>query len=296
MIAEVFTVAAPVIILTLIGYLWARANQPFDNDTASSIVMMIGSPCLVFSALTSIEIDFNTFGIMAFSAALLIAISGGLGLLCLHLLNKPAHTFLPALMHQNSGNMGLPLVLLAFGEPGLALGVTCFFVNSISQYSIGISITSGKSNFASLARQPIIYSVFIVIPVIAFDIPIPRWIAGTTELLGGLAIPLMLLLLGNSLARLEISDLPLALGLAVLRLALGITSGVAVIWLLGLEGMQAGVILLLACMPSAVFNFVFAERFQRSPEKVAGLVMSSTILSLCTLPILVWVTLRVAAT
>ena len=295
MIAEVFTVAAPVIIITLLGYLWARTGQPFDNDTVSSIVMMIGSPCLIFSALTSIEIDVATFGIMALSAALTIAISAGLGLLCLKWLDKPIHTFLPALMHQNTGNMGLPLVLLAFGEPGLALGVSCFFVNSISQYSVGISITSGEANFRALVRQPIIYAVLIVIPIIAFDIAVPRWIAGTSDLVAGLVIPTMLLLLGNSLARLEISDLPLAAGFAVLRLALGIISGLAVIWLLGLEGIQAGVVLLLACMPSAVFNFVFAERFQRSPEKVAGLVMSSTVLSLLTLPALVWVVLRFAA-
>ena len=123
--------------------------------------------------------------------------------------------------------------------------------------------------------------------VIGLDLSVPRWLANTTEILGGLLIPGMLLMLGASLARLGITRLPKVFTLALLRLLLGIGASFAVIQLFDLQGMAAGVMFLQGTMPVAVFNFVFAERYEREPDQVAALVLVSTLLALATLPFLV---------
>ena len=190
--------------------------------------------------------------------------------------------------------MGLPLVMLTFSDAGLALGIVVFFVHSLAQHSLGLAVSSGSFEPRVLVRQPIIWAVILSCIALVGDIAIPAWLSNTTNLLGGILIPAMLLMLGTSLARLAMSDLPLALALAVARLILGITAGLFMIWLLELEGIAAGVLFLQASMPVAVFNFVFADRFNRDPEKVAAAVLASTLITMAALPLLVAFSLAIA--
>jgi len=64
--------------------------------------------------------------------------------------------------------------------------------------------------------------------------------------------------------------------------------GLLVVSMLDLSGTEKGVVLLQASMPVAVFNYLFAERYQRAPEAVAGMVVMSTLLSFITIPALLW--------
>ena len=123
--------------------------------------------------------------------------------------------------------------------------------------------------------------------VLATETTMPRWFNATTSILGGITIPAMLLMLGTSLARLNISSVRETLTVAVMRLAIGLVLGLAAIYLFDLTGMLAGVVLLQATMPAAVFNYVFAERYNREPDKVAAVILQSTVMSVLSLPLLV---------
>lgn len=287
MLSQTFSVIAPVFLIAGIGFLWAKRGMPFDNTTISSLVMNVGSPCLVFSSLTSIHLEGSAFTsvLMAAVGILIGALVLGAGLLIL--LRQPMRTFLPALVHPNTGNMGLPLTLMAFGDTGLALGISYFFVNSVSQYTLGLTISSGRFSPAQLIRQPIIWSVAFALLVREADVAVPEFLANTTRIAGGLVIPAMLLMLGNSLASLKIDGLGIASVIAVARLALGFGLGLAMIHLLHLEHDVAGVVIMQATMPVAVFNYVFAERYGQQPEKVAAVILVSTVISFLTLPALV---------
>lgn len=287
MLQEVLTVVTPVFVIAGIGYAWVKRDLPFDNPTVSNLVMMIGSPCLIYSSLTTHTPALNDLLFMVGAAVFSIV-----GALCLagailKLLGWPITTYMPSIVHANSGNMGLPLVLLAFGEEGLALGMAVFFVNSISQFTIGYSIASGTFDPTRLLRQPVIWAVLIVLCVLGFDLQPPRWLDETARLLGGITIPAMLLMLGTSLARLNLSSIRQTLAISVLRLGLGFALAVAAIEVFGLSGIAAGVVLIQFSMPSAVFNFVFAEQFNRQPDKVAAVILQSTLLSILSLPFLV---------
>lgn len=294
MILELLAVSAPVFVIVAIGLVWARLALPFDMDTIGSVVLRIGTPCLIFSTLTSAQIRVTEVGEMALAAAGAIAVSTVIGVAVLRLLDMPLHTYLLTAMHGNSGNMGLPLAAMAFGVEGLALAIAYFLVVSISQNTLGLVISAGRFDPRALLRQPVIHASAVTVIVLVFDWSVPGWIGRTTELLAGLVIPAMLLLLGVSLARLKVADLRVAVGMSALRFAAGAGGALAIIAALGLHGAQAGVVWIMATMSAAVINMIFAERFARAPERIAGVIVVSTMLTLAGLPGIVWVALRLA--
>ena len=290
MISEVLTVIAPVFIIAGLGYFWVKRELPFDNATISSLVMYVGSPCLIYSALTSNAAETAALGTMGASAFLVILMSLIFSWVFLKIVGWKLTTYLPALIHPNCGNMGLPLVLLAFGQEGLALGMAYFFVNSISQYTLGMAISSGQFDIRQLMKQPIIWAVIFVLTVILGDFQMPKWFNSTTSILAGLTIPAMLIMLGTSLANLNIASLKETLTISFLRILLGLGLGLLVIEMLSLSGIMAGIVLLQSAMPSAVFNYIFADRFNRESDKVAAVILQSTLISALSLPLLVaWV-------
>ena len=290
MISEVLTVIAPVFIIAGLGYFWVKRELPFDNATISSLVMYVGSPCLIYSALTSNAAETAALGTMGASAFLVILMSLIFSWVFLKIAGWKLTTYLPALIHPNCGNMGLPLVLLAFGQEGLALGMAYFFVNSISQYTLGMAISSGQFDIRQLMKQPIIWAVIFVLTVILGEFQMPQWFNSTTSILAGLTIPAMLIMLGTSLANLNIASLKETLTISFLRILLGLGLGLLVIEMLSLSGIMAGIVLLQSAMPSAVFNYIFADRFNRESDKVAAVILQSTLISALSLPLLVaWV-------
>ncbi len=287
LLTEVLSVVTPVFLIAGIGYIWVNRDQPFDNNTISHLVMMVGSPCLIYSSLTTNAPALGDLAQMA--AAALFTITGAVAFAYgfLKIMGWKVTTFLPALVHPNGGNMGLPVCLLAFGDTGLALGMAYFFVNSISQYTLGLSVSSGRFRPGQLFRQPVIWAVVLVLWVLISGVQMPRWFNATTTILGGLTIPAMLLMLGTSLARLNIAAVRQTFTVAALRLLLGLALGLSAIYIFELQGVLAGVVLLQATMPAAVFNYVFAEQFNREPDKVAAVILQSTLLSVVALPLLV---------
>ena len=290
MIPEVLSVIAPVFIIAGLGYFWVKRELPFDNATISSLVMYVGSPCLIYSALTSNAAETAALGVMGASAFLVILMGLIFSWVFLKIAGWKLTTYLPALIHPNCGNMGLPLVMLAFGQEGLALGMAYFFVNSISQYTLGMAISSGQFDIRQLMKQPIIWAVIFVLTVILGDFQMPKWFNSTTSILAGLTIPAMLIMLGTSLAHLNIASLKETLTISFLRILLGLGLGLLVIETMSLSGIMAGIVLLQSAMPSAVFNYIFADRFNRESDKVAAVILQSTLISALSLPLLVaWV-------
>jgi predicted permease len=278
----------------MIGYAMGRSSVGLQSRTISSLVILVATPSLVFSTLTSMDVDLATIGTMSGAALLCIGIGGLLGAMGLAVFGAPWRSFLPSLMLPNSGNLGLPLVVLAFGAEGMRLGISFFFTVALFQYSVGLSIASGTARLGDLGRQPLIYSVGLVLLVALLDLQVPQVILTTTQMLGGMMIPAMLILLGTSLATLKVSDLGPSAAVAVARLLIGLAAASAVILVLDLRGIAAGTVFLMGTMPSAIVTYVFAERFGQDSNRVAGAVVMSTLLTFLCLPALIWVSLRIA--
>lgn len=295
MTIEILDIIAPVFVVAGIGFFLEYRGIGFHTETLSRLAMMIGTPCLVFSSLTSATLpDDSLFRIVVIALAAVV-VGGALSGTALLLLRLPLRTFISSLSLPNAGNAGLPLVFFAFAEPGLTIGAAFFFIIALVQYTVVPGIVSGNPGLRKLLREPLIWAIVAVILFRVTELPIPTVVADSTALLGGIMIPIMLILLGGALARLKVGDVKTSVFLAILRLAIGVATGLAMVTFFKLEGVEAGAIFLLCSMPSALITYVIAQHFGRSPERVAGFVVSSTVLNFACLPLLISAALYLAA-
>jgi predicted permease len=292
LIAEVFSVIAPLFVLAGFGWLWAKRGRPFQVETVSLLATNIGTPCLVLHSLLSSEIDRGMLGTMVLASVIALAAVMAVSAAALKLLGLPVRNFVSSLTFPNAGNAGLSLCLFAYGPQGLALGILFFAVASLGNWTFGQSIMAGRGNLREVLRSPMIYAILFGILGNMIALQPPLWIMRSLQVAGGIAIPLMLLTLGVSLATLKVQDLKNGLILSLLRLGLGIAVGFGLSGLFGLEGAARGTFIIQCAMPVAVVNYVFAVRFNRDPAATASLVVISTLLSFATLPVLLLAVLR----
>lgn len=291
MYAELAAILAPVFVAAGMGFIWARLGRPFDAAFVTALVTNVGAPCLVASTLTRLPVEPQLLGEMAGAVALAFAAFAGLGILLLRAMKLSLPSYLPALMFPNSGNMGLPLCLFAFGEAGLALAIIFFIVATLLQFTLGVGIAAGRFDPARLLRMPLIYAVAISLALVLAGVPVPAWIANSVELMGGLTIPLMLMALGVSLAQLRMTSIGRGLVLSLARLAGGLVIGLGIGWALDLPPIARGVLAIQSGMPVAVFNYLFAQIYRRQPAEVASMVLLSTALSFVSLPLVLMLVL-----
>jgi predicted permease len=241
----------------------------------------------VFSTLTKTRLPADDIVSTSLATALCLILSGLVAWVGLRRAGLSAKVYLPSLTFPNIGNLGLPVCLFAFGERGLALAMIFFAVTAVAQFTIGPAIACGQFQPGRLLKVPFVYAVALSLAVRGLDLTVPRWIENTASLAGQVTVPLMLMALGVALAELRAASLTRATVLSVARLALGLAGGWAVATLLGLEGVQRGVVIVENAMPVAVFNYLFARMYDNQPEEVAGMVLVSTVLAYLGLPLLV---------
>jgi predicted permease len=286
LLADLVAVIAPVFLIAALGYGWARAGLPYDGAFITTFMINVATPCLVFATLSRMRFApgaLATMSLAAFGCMALAALAAVPPLLAFRL---PLRVYLPALSFPNAGNMGMPLCLFAFGELGLGLAVAFFATLAVLQFTLGPEIAAGRADPKQVLRTPVLYAVAVTLAFRAAGLEMPRWLANTTTLLGDCAVPLMLLSLGVALSRLRLVGIRRAMAVSALRLGLGFAAGLVVAWILRLEGVTRGVVLLESSMPVAVFNYLWAVRYGNAPEEVAAIVLGSTVLSFLTLPLL----------
>ena len=289
MFEQLISIVAPVYLCIAVGFVWRRVGRPIDNSLIADLCMNLGAPCLVFSSLVGLDVDLSALGRLAGVVIAAFAIFAVVGFSVLRTAKLPTASFLGPLIFPNTGNLGLPICLFAFGAEGLLYAVVFFSITSVIQFTLGQWLWSGDASLRQLARTPLVYAVVAAIGVIAAGIEVPIWLLRTTQSLGGITIPLMQFTLGVSLATLRVKHLPKSFALGGLRLVMGFSVGVALADLFGLEGVIRGVVILDCAMPAAVINYLFAEKFDRDPDEVAGIVVASTTMSLVAIPlILAW--------
>jgi malate permease and related proteins len=291
MIETILGAIVPVLLTASIGYAWTRAGRNVDSHSLTLLVTEIGTPFLVFSTFARTAIPPGAFAASAAASAAILVGFVLAAALILRLLRLPWRTYLPALAFPNTGNLGLPLALYAFGPEGLSYAIVFFTLCSLTNFTAGQAIAAGSIRWRAILRMPIIYAAVLGVGVSVLGIALPPWLANTVSLLGSITVPLMLLMLGVSLGNLRIAAFPRALMLATLRIGMGVGIGFAVTTLFGLHGVAKEALIQQSAMPVAVFNYLFALRWDNQPEEIAGLVVVSTFLAIITTPALLYVLL-----
>jgi predicted permease len=277
-------VVVPVFLVAAVGYAWAKRDKPFDPTFVSLMVTVVGTPCLVIDSISKSNLQPSALGTMALAAVLCHFAALGVGYVVLKMLRQPMNVYLPSMTFANTGNMGLPLTLFAFGEAGLALSIGYFTLASLLNFGLGQAIASKNFSPMAILKMPLVWAILLAMVLVTTGLHLPRTIERAMGILGGLTVPLMLVSLGFSLARLKIASLRRGVILSLVRLLGGFAIGWTVGWALGLEGLALGVVVTQSSMPSAVYNYMFAARFGNAEEEVAGMVILSTLLSLIFLP------------
>lgn len=294
MTAQLSGILLPVFCLAAVGYGWRRLGFPFEREFVTRVILNVSGPCLIVDSLAGLTMPMDEFLRMAAGAVTMFVVTVAAAWGILRAARLSVRSYLPALAIGNTGNMGLPLCLFAFGEEGLALAVAVYVTNSVGQFTLTPMLQSGTSPVKTLATTPVVYGAVIGTVVLVSGTTLPGWIDTTIGLLGDLMIPLMLLALGNTLGGLRAQRLPFATGWGVGRLLLGFGIAYGVAELFDLEGAAKGVLVLQGAMPAAIFNYLFAARYDRAPDDVAGIVLISTLASAATLPLLVSFVLYIA--
>lgn len=284
MILEVFAITAPVIVLALAGYAWALARWPFDLDFVTRLSLYVSVPCLMFATLVRAEIDPSAFRDLALASLAAYGAATAVLWLGLRVAGLDMRTWLAPTVFGNTGNVGLPVALFAYGAEGLAYAMVVFAVMAILSFTVGIAMVAGTGRPTDALRQPLVYASIAGGAANVMGWAPPAWVLDTLALAGQIAIPLMLLTLGVSIARLHVRGIGLALGVTVLKLIVTFAAGYAVALAFGLTGAALGALLLQLVMPAAVTSYMLAARYEREPDKVAGLVVVSTVAALLVIP------------
>ncbi|WP_296593965.1 transporter [Roseibium sp.] len=290
---HVVNVMLPVLLCVLLGYGLAVFKAPFDTKLFGALVSNVGYPALILAHLAKEHIQLATFMTVLAAAAGLVMVLAILGFGVLKLTRLPIKAYWPPMMLSNVGNIGLPVSTLAFGPEGAAVAIGFIVVVLVAVFTIGIAIPMGKPNFAALAKQPVIYAVIISLGLMVTGLKLPGPLDQSLEILAGLAIPIMLLTLGYSLATLKLGGVSRAMLLSILHIGMSAVAALVLTRVLDLSPKVESVIVLLCFMPPSVATYLAVSQHQPDEAPgVAGFIFVSTILTLVTLPLVLtyWAT------
>ena len=286
MLDAVLQAVLPVLITTFIGFVWVRSGRTIASTELTVLISEVATPCLIVSSFLRTHVTPEAFVALAGGSICAILAFTVIGTIALRLLGMDRRSFLPSLSFPNAGNLGLPLALYAFGQEGLGYAIVFFSVASFANHTLGQAISAGIPNWRSLIRNPILFAVAIGVTLSFTQIPLPNWAVSTINLIGGLTIPLMLLMLGASISQLRITHFWRALVLSAIRIGGGALVGIGVAALFGMTGAMRAALVLQCAMPVAVYNYLYALRWGNRPDEVAGLVVLSTLIAAVTTPLL----------
>lgn len=291
MTATILQVIFPVFAIVLVGYLYGRRHRP-AMEVANRLNMDLFIPALLFSALSGKGFELHNQGKLVLAGVLVVLLPGLAAPFVGRWLGYPFKTVAPPLMFNNSGNMGLPLALLAFGEPGFQVAVVLFMVENFLHFSVGVLIMEHRAHWKLLV-QPLFLGASLGILVNLTGLQVPATVAQPIAMLGDIAIPLMLIALGVRLNEVDLSEWRAGLVGALARPLLGIAGGLLVIAAVPLSPLQQQGLLLFTALPPAVLNFLFAERYRQDPQIVAAIVLIGNLASLLAIPLaLAWILSR----
>jgi len=285
-VLAVLQIVAPVFLLAAIGFGWVKLGFEFRVQFVTRLTMSLAVPSLIFTALVKTEIDPAPMASFVLASVMAYALLSGGMYLFVRGGRLNVRTYWAPLVFGNTGNLGLPLAFFAFGAEGLGYAVVIFAIMGVISFTFGLWMVAGSGSLARVLREPLIWASVLGAVFLYSHWHLPAWAMNTLELIGQMAIPLMLLTLGVAVARLHPVGLGRAAGFALAKLLAAILIGHGVgVWF-DLPPVAFGILILQLSTPVAVTSYLLAEKYEAGSEQVAALVVMSTALSVVSLPVL----------
>ncbi len=284
LIVQILSIMFPIVAIVAIGWVLGRISN-LDMNTANHLNIDVFVPALVFSAFSDKAFSLAPHISLVFAGLAIVLGAGLIALIISNTTHYKFRTIAPPMMFHNAGNVGLPIMSLAFGKPGLVTGLVLFLVGNISHYGLGTYILSAGQGIKILLRQVVIWAAVLALIINMSPLIIPSSVMLPITMLGQIAIPLMLFSLGVKIASIDFQEWKIGVLFGVLSPAIGFSIAFLIVMLFDLNAIQAGSLLLFGALPPAVMNFLFAERFNQQPESVASIVLLGNLFAMITLPL-----------
>ncbi|MEG3638064.1 AEC family transporter [Magnetococcus sp. PR-3] len=281
---KLFEILFPILAMVGVGYLYGRRHQP-DMALVNRISIDVFIPALIFDVLSRQTPDLVTYRWMALAALLIVLISGLLAWPVARWGGYAWKTFVPPMMFTNSGNMGIPLAVLAFGEEALPAAIILFMVENTLHFTLGSWMLNAKAGIAALLRSPIILSSIAGLLFSIQGWQLPHGVALPITMLGQVAIPLMLFSLGVRLTSMDLSHWRIGLLSGIVSPLSGLLALLMVMPFIPLPENHLAYLILFAVLPPAVLNYMMAERFDQEPKQVAAMVLMGNLASVVSMPL-----------
>ena len=291
LILTVLQIVAPVFLLAAIGFAWVKVGWQYEIEFVTRLAMTISVPALIFVALMKADISADTLSSLFLSSIIAYIALTIIFWIIAKLAKLDMATFWAPLIFGNTGNLGLPLAMFAFGEVGLGYAVVVFAVMAVGSFSIGVWMVSGGGSITKIFKEPMVWATLAGALFLIQGWETPQWVTNTLELMGQMAIPLMLITLGVALARLKVKTISRAVILSIIKLIVSVCTAWVIGSYFGLNDIAFAVLVVQIATPVAVTSYLLAQKYGADANEVAGLVIASTVLSVVALPVLLAVLL-----
>jgi predicted permease len=284
MLERILSVLFPVFAITAIGYVVALRQKP-DMRHANRLIADVFVPALVFGAMASRDFHIFTYRWLALAMLLVTIACGIFGALLARTCGISYRTLVPPMMFTNSVNLGVPVAVLAFGDRALQPAIVLFLISSLVHYSFGLWLLDHKARIITMWRQPSLLAMILGTAISLTGLHVWEPAVTAVKMLGDISIPLMLFALGVRMTDISFRGWQLGVVTGLARPAFGMLVSFGVAELLGIHGFVEGLLVIYGALPPAVMNYIFAERYDADPDRVASVVLLGNLLSVVVLPI-----------
>ncbi len=286
LVLTVLNITAPVFLLGAVGFVWVKLGFEYRVEFVTRMAMTLAVPCLIFVALMQTEVAPEALAALSLASFVAYGLVMVGCFIVVKIAQLDVQTYLAPMIFGNTGNLGLPLALFAFGETGLGYAVVVFAIMAILSFTMGIWIVAGQGVFRRVVQEPLVGATLLGALFLWQGWETPAFLTNAIELIGQMAIPMMLITLGVAVARLEAKAMTQAVVLSVVKVVICVAAGWAAATWLGLEPVAAAVLIVQVATPVAVTSYLLAEKYGTDAQPVAGLVVASTLLSVAALPLI----------
>lgn len=288
LVLNVFQISAPVFLLTAIGFVWVKLDIEYRVEFVTRLAMTLSLPCLIFVSLMNTQISPEILRAVSLAAIISYALVTIASFILVKVLKLNVSTFLAPLIFGNTGNLGLPLAFFAFGTEGLSYAVVIFAIMATYNFTFGVWVISGGGSIIKATKEPLVWGTILGLIFLINNWKTPLFLTSTLELIGQMAIPLMLITLGVAIARLRLINISRALIITLTKFFICLVLSIIVGHYFQLEHIPFSVLLLQLTTPVAVTSYLLATKYDNGSDDIAGLVIISTLISAIYIPIILF--------
>ncbi len=291
---KLFEVLFPVFFIVGIGFILGKKKSDIDTTFITNYSANFGAPALFIFAITSSGVSYEVFSEYFFYSILALSCFAIVGVIFLFFMKKDISRELPPFFLPNTGNMGIPICLFAYGSLGMGVAAAISSLVVLLHFTANIFLASKKFDIKIILKSPSTYAVIVAVSYLYFDLEMPKFVINTVMLLGYAMIVLILMSLGVSLTQMKVFSLKSSLISSIGRVIIGPIIGFILIKIFNLSGYAAGVLLIQSSMPSAILTYLIASMYSPKEivDNISSMIVVSTLMSLITVPIIVFISLK----